>query len=95
VLGGKCHHPCAVSPEHRVSRHQEGLGSLPGHGCEDVAQLVGMPDGEELQLETQDARRGLDLSQRHWVGGIGRILEDSDAGDMGQGLFEELEPFAT
>jgi hypothetical protein len=54
-----------------------------------------MPDGEELQLETQDARRGLDLSQRHWVGGIGRILEDSDAGDMGQGLFEELEPFAT
>ena len=40
-------------------------------------------------------RSGLDLAQLVCADPITHILEDGDTGDVGQGLREELEPFAT
>jgi hypothetical protein len=84
-----------VRPEHRVCQCDECLRPLPGHGREGAGQLVGMPDGAGVQLETQAARSGLNLAQLVWADWIAGIPEDGDAGDVGQGLLEELEPFAT
>jgi hypothetical protein len=86
VLGGQEYHPRAVIPEQRVALHEEGLRPRSGHGCEDAVELVEMPDGESVQLETQAPCRGLDLVQLVWASGIARIPEASDAGNVGQGL---------
>jgi hypothetical protein len=66
-----------------------------GHRRECAVELVGASGLQELKLHAQRRGGALRVFYHERMGGIGRVRKERDAADLGNGLFEQLEPFAS
>jgi len=67
---------------------------LLGHRRECGVEFGGTSGLQELKLHSQPSGGHLQVSYRQRVGRIGRVRQDRDAADLGDGLLEQLQPFA-
>src|SRR5207245_4301200 len=83
--------PCG---KHWAVYENETVHLRAGHVCERLLDLTGISRFEGLKLNPQRARRGLRVFEyilKFSCGKRSRLPEDSDAGDTGDRLFQELQ----
>jgi hypothetical protein len=76
-----------------VQSHDKRVGTLPQCGVECARQILSLSHVEKLGLDTQGARRELDLFP---LEGMRRVTHVEDAGDSGRSwkqLSDQLDPF--
>src|SRR5262249_24893979 len=87
--------PCSVEDEHRIGHYKECSCALFGHRRECAVELVGTSSLQQLKLHLQRPGRDLQFLYEERLDRIGRVRKDRHTVDLGDGLLEQLQPFAS
>src|SRR5262245_44609026 len=87
--------PCSVEDEHRIGHYEECSHALFGHRRECAVELVGTSSLQQLKLHSQRPGRDLQFPYEERLDRIGRVRKDRHSVYLGDGLLEQLQPFAS
>jgi hypothetical protein len=94
TLGRKLGDSYSVSDEHGVQHNDDRANVLLDHRRKDSFDFTWATDFQRMKPDSQRLSRILGVSQLRRIAGVGRIPEESHAGQVGNDLRKELELFA-
>src|SRR6478609_1317437 len=94
MFGGEIHHALAIMQEYPVGEDEKAIRLLLDDRVKRGVEVFRFAYLARLQLDIQSLCRGERLAQRHRMKFIRRIEEESDVGEVGHDLPQQLQPFA-